>query len=103
MNKPKHRMPKCEGCAKSSHPTEWRPIRLASFRFLSDPGLGVPAPGTILALFLFLVTGAGCRRDMFQQPSSKPLERNDFFHDNHMGSRPLTPFTVARGQLNEDE
>jgi cytochrome c553 len=40
---------------------------------------------------------------MFVQPSSKPLERSDFFKDNQMASRPLVRFTVARGQLNEDE
>jgi mono/diheme cytochrome c family protein len=46
---------------------------------------------------------AGCRRDMFDQPSAKPLEQSDFFQDNHMASRPLVPHTVARGHLNEDE
>ena len=45
----------------------------------------------------------GCRRDMFQQPSSKPLEQSDFFQDNHMASRPSCRTPVARGQLNEDE
>jgi len=46
---------------------------------------------------------AGCRRDMFTQPSEKPLEKSDFFRDNHMASRPPVPHTVARGQLDEDE
>src|SRR5438552_3622107 len=49
------------------------------------------------------LAGAGCRRDMFHQPISKPLERSDFFQDNHMASRPLVPNTVARGHLHEDE
>jgi hypothetical protein len=40
---------------------------------------------------------------MFNQPSSKPLERSDFFQDNHMASRPIVPHTVARGHLNEDQ
>jgi hypothetical protein len=45
----------------------------------------------------------GCRRDMFHQPSSKPLETSRFFQDNHMASRPLLQHTVARGHLNSDE
>jgi cytochrome c553 len=44
----------------------------------------------------------GCRRDMFLQPSLRPLERTDAFRDNHMASRPLVPNTVARDQLDED-
>ena len=49
------------------------------------------------------LAGAGCRRDMFHQPISKPLEPSDFFQDNHMASRPLPPHTVARGHLDADE
>jgi hypothetical protein len=45
----------------------------------------------------------GCRRDMFQQPSERPLERSDFFRDNRMASRPLPAHTIARGHLEEDE
>src|SRR6266566_4638012 len=58
-----------------------------------------------LSIILLAIAAAavGCRRDMFQQPSSKPLEPSDFFQDNHMASRPLVPHTVARGHLNEDE
>jgi cytochrome c len=44
----------------------------------------------------------GCRRDMFQQPYSKPLAPNDFFQDNRMASRPVVPHTVARGHLEAD-
>jgi cytochrome c553 len=40
---------------------------------------------------------------MFLQPSETPLERSDFFQDNHMASRPLPPHTVARGHLDDDE
>jgi mono/diheme cytochrome c family protein len=61
---------------------------------------------TCLPLFLcigLLACGTGCRRDMFNQPKSKPLAQSDFFQDNHMASRPIVPFTIARGQLNEDE
>jgi hypothetical protein len=50
-----------------------------------------------------LVLFVGCRRDMFNQPSSKPLEKSDFFQDNQMASRPVVAHTVARGELNEDE
>jgi len=57
-----------------------------------------------LATFVLLSFALmGCRRDMFNQPSARPLEKNDFFHDNNMASRPLEPHTVARGHLNEDE
>jgi cytochrome c553 len=40
---------------------------------------------------------------MFNQPSTQPLSRNDFFQDNQMASRPVVMHTVARGQLREDE
>ncbi len=57
-----------------------------------------------LSLALALAaTATGCRRDMFQQPFSKPLAPSDFFQDNHMASRPLVPHTVARGHLHDDE
>jgi mono/diheme cytochrome c family protein len=57
----------------------------------------------LLALCAASVAISGCRRDMFNQPSGKPLEPSEFFQDNHMASRPLVPNTVARGHLNEDE
>jgi hypothetical protein len=57
----------------------------------------------LLSSILLALSATGCRRDMFQQPSEKPLERSDFFRDNRMASRPLPPHTVARGQLNEDD
>jgi len=56
-----------------------------------------------LALSVLLVLTSSCRRDMFNQPSSKPLTQNDFFQDNQMASRPVVMHTVARGHLNEDE
>ena len=46
---------------------------------------------------------AACRRDMFNQPLSKPLRASDFFQNNHMASRPLVQHTVARGHLENDE
>ena len=64
-------------------------------------------PRRLFAIFYLLssilAATTGCRRDMFQQPSEKPLESSDFFRNNHMASRPLVPNTVARGQLNDDE
>ncbi|HWC58408.1 MAG TPA: cytochrome c [Verrucomicrobiae bacterium] len=56
----------------------------------------------LLCLMLILIA-TGCRRDMFIQPSEKPLERSDFFRDNQMASRPLPAHTVARGQLDDDD
>ena len=55
------------------------------------------------SLIALLVLAAGCRRDMFSQPSSRPLEKSDFFLDNQMASRPVVPHTVARGQLRADQ
>ena len=39
---------------------------------------------------------------MFNQPYSKPLDRSDFFQENHMASRPIVLHTVARGHLDDD-
>src|SRR3954468_8938604 len=54
-------------------------------------------------LFGLLLFSAGCRRDMFQQPFEKPLEKSDLFKDNQMASRPVIPHTVPRDNLREDE
>lgn len=59
--------------------------------------------GQLIIILAIAGAAVGCRRDMFQQPFSKPLEPSDFFQDNHMASRPLVPHTVARGHLNADE
>lgn len=56
-----------------------------------------------LMLLTLPIAFTGCRRDMFQQPYSKPLDRSRFFQDNGMASRPLVEHTVARGHLNADE
>ena len=60
-------------------------------------------PSAILYLLFSVLILTGCRRDMFNQPSEKPLEKSDFFRGNQMASRPLLPHTVARGHLDEDE
>jgi len=57
----------------------------------------------IFAAPAILLLLAGCRREMYDQPSSRPLEYSAFFRDNQMASRPLPAHTVARGQLNDDD
>lgn len=57
----------------------------------------------LLAMLILALGVTGCRRDMFKQPAEKPLERNTFFRDNQMASRPLPPHTIARGHLDADE
>src|SRR5436190_311661 len=52
---------------------------------------------------ILTAAAAGCRRDMFQQPSSKPLATSDFFRADYMASRPLVAHTVARGHLEADQ
>ena len=59
-------------------------------------------PWNLFTVLVLSAAVAGCRRDMFQQPYSKPLASSDFFQDNHMASRPLVAHTVARGHLNAD-
>jgi len=59
-------------------------------------------PWSLFTVLVLSAAGAGCRRDMFQQPYSKPLASSYFFPDNHMASRPLVAHTVARGHLNAD-
>ncbi len=89
-------------------------VLISEFGFFSDFRRGVayslnvavhrsPRLVTSLLLILAVATAAGCRRDMFQQPYSKPLNPSDFFQDNHMASRPLLAHTVARGHLQADE
>lgn len=58
---------------------------------------------TLVCLTALAMLACGCRRDMFHQPFSKPLEPSDFFQDNHMASRSLPANTVARGHLDADE
>lgn len=57
---------------------------------------------TLVGLIVLLMGATGCRPDMFNQPKSKPLGMNNFFHDG-ASSRPIPPHTVARGHLDEDE
>jgi mono/diheme cytochrome c family protein len=58
-----------------------------------------------LQLFLccaLLLPITACRRDMFNQPKSKPLGESNF-SPNGSESRPLPPHTVARGDLQNDQ
>lgn len=57
---------------------------------------------SMLLLLLGLLGGAaGCRRDMQDQPRTKPYRSSEFFRDG-MSSRPPVEGTVARGYLHED-
>jgi mono/diheme cytochrome c family protein len=56
----------------------------------------------LVCLLLVVVFCGGCRRDMFNQPRTKALRESDFFADGS-SARPLPPYTVARGHLNEDD
>jgi len=53
------------------------------------------------ALALTLVTLAGCRQDMHNQPKYLPLRESDFYADRR-SARPLVEGTVARGDLQLD-
>lgn len=70
-------------------------VRVKHFRNMR--GLG------FFAVLIIALCAAGCRRDMFHQPSERPLQRSAFFRDNDMASRPLPPHTVARGHLDADD
>jgi mono/diheme cytochrome c family protein len=57
--------------------------------------------GTLLAILLGgLCLLTGCRQQMAEQPSYKPLRPSGFFKDG-MSARPPVPGTVARGQLQD--
>lgn len=53
------------------------------------------------APLILLLTLAGCRQDMHDQPRYKPLAATDFFGDRR-SARPPVEGTVARGQLRID-
>jgi mono/diheme cytochrome c family protein len=52
------------------------------------------------SLPVFLI-GLGCRRDMFNQPKSNPLQESAFFPDG-AASRPLPPHTVSRDDWDQE-
>lgn len=91
---------KVRGVGGTAWPSRWsRPsafgLRISYFRCRQLTSL--------MACAVLTAAAAGCRRDMFHQPYSKPLAPSDFFQDNHMASRPLVPHTVARGHLEANE
>ena len=59
-----------------------------------------PGVYALLAATL-LLTLAGCREDMQNQPYYRPLRENDFY-SNKMSARPIVDGTVARGHLDAD-
>jgi cytochrome c553 len=95
-NKLEIRNPKLETSSRSQ-------IRISNFGFVSSFEFRVSNFIPAITLILLVLLTCSCRRDMFNQPSTQPLSRNDFFQDNQMASRPLVMHTVARGQLQEDE
>ena len=56
------------------------------------------AAGVLLAA----VAATACRQDMHNQPKYLPLRDSDFFADGS-SARPIPPYTVARGTLEDDE
>jgi mono/diheme cytochrome c family protein len=53
------------------------------------------------AAALVLLTAAGCRQDMHDQPRYRPLRESAFF-DNRSSARMLVEGTIARGTLQTD-
>jgi mono/diheme cytochrome c family protein len=74
---------------------------------ISEPGLlwvlgfRVSDLTVLLLLSSLSLLASGCRPDMFEQPSSRPLEKSAFFRDQ-MASRLPPSHTVAQGQLRAD-
>ena len=56
----------------------------------------------LLSSVFCLLTVAGCRQDMHNQPKYRPLRPSQLFSDKS-SARPLIEGTVARGTLQEDE
>ena len=56
----------------------------------------------LLSSVFCLLTVAGCRQDMHDQPKYRPLRPSTLFADGS-SARPLIEGTVARGTLQEDE
>ena len=63
----------------------------------------IPARGAKVWIVLAagLLSLAGCRQEMYDQPKFIPLRPTDFFGDGR-SERPLPEGTVARGHLNDD-
>lgn len=59
------------------------------------------SPALPVFLLAILLLGAGCRRDMQDQPKMKPYRSTTFFQDGLSGRQPIEG-TVARGFLRTD-
>jgi mono/diheme cytochrome c family protein len=62
----------------------------------------LPAARCLLLAASCLLVVIGCRQQMADQPSYRPLQKSSFFGDER-SARPLIPGTVAQGQLKADE
>ncbi len=62
----------------------------------------LPAANHLLLAALCLLLAAGCRQQMADQPSYKPLAKSTFFGDDR-SARPLVQDTVSQGSLKTDE
>jgi mono/diheme cytochrome c family protein len=69
-----------------------------NLRVNAGRGIRAAAGGTAL---LAMLTLAGCRQDMHNQPKFIPQRGTDFYADGR-SARPQVENTVARGQLHED-
>jgi len=58
--------------------------------------------GIVVLLIAACLTGAGCRRDMQDQPKMKPYRGTSFFGDG-LSSRPPVQGTIPRGFLRTDK
>jgi mono/diheme cytochrome c family protein len=56
----------------------------------------------LIALALLPIAAAGCRRDMQDQPRTKPLRPSRFFADER-SARPVPAGTIARDELNDTD
>ena len=61
-----------------------------------------PSRAKSLVVVCVLLTVAGCRQDMHNQPKYRPLRESVFFRDGS-SARPIIEGTVARGTLQTDE
>jgi mono/diheme cytochrome c family protein len=68
-----------------------------------DRPRSLPAAGCLLlTACCLLLLAVGCRQQMADQPSHRPLTKSTFFGDDR-SARPLEPGTVPQGFLSADE
>jgi mono/diheme cytochrome c family protein len=54
-----------------------------------------------VCLLGMIILGAGCRREMYDQPRGDPMKSSDFFPDG-AASQPLPPHTVSQENFHPD-